>query len=387
MKNIEQILRSLEQDGNRRMLRTETPSGKHIEVGGRRYLNMSSNDYLGLACDISLQREFLQCVLDGERFLMGSSASRLMTGNTPEYGELEKVLSGLYPGRTALVLGSGYAVNSALLPALTSHGNLILADKSVHASIVDGLRMCECPWHRFRHNDMEHLESLLRKARNGGHKGEIWVAAESVYSMDGDKAPLKELAALKDRYGFSLYLDEAHAFGILGPGGSGLAAAEGMTEQADIIVGTLGKAAASAGGFVVSAPMVRELLINRMRTLIFSTALPPVMLMWSKYVIDRMPDFDQKRRHLAELSQAMAPANPDATHIHPVMAYDNHKAVAMAEAMREAGFWVTPVKHPTVPAGKARIRVSLTAAMDMNDIEKFKQACDFVSSTGKATRD
>ena len=382
--DISNILETLAQEDNLRRLRVSVPEGKYIETGGRRYLNLSSNDYLGLAADTVLQREFLGSLLSEERFVMGSPASRLMTGNVPEYEELEAALAALWPERAALVLGSGYAVNGAILPAVTGKEDVVLADKYVHASIIDGLRLCGCRWERYRHNDTEHLETLVRRLREGGHTADIWVATESVFSMDGDRAPLHELADLKNRYGIRIYLDEAHAFGAMGPGGRGLAVEQGTAGGTDIIVATLGKAFASVGGFVICSGEMRELLVNRMRTLIFSTALPPVNLRWSKFLLDRLPDFDGRRERLAELVNALTPDNPEATHIVPLMTYGNSEATVLAERLRESGYWVTPIKHPTVPRGKARVRVSLSAALSKDDIIRFKEVCDSILCEGAA---
>lgn len=383
LNDIERILADLDRETNLRRLRTAVPSGKYIETGGDRYLNMSSNDYLGLGSETTLQREFLQCMQNEERFVMSSSASRLMTGNGPDYDQLESVLGGLW-GRAAVVLGSGYAINSALLPALTDKNDAVLADKLVHASIVDGLRLCQCPWARFNHNDMDHLEKLIRKTRADGCTGDIWVATESIFSMDGDRAPLAELMDLKKRHGIRLYLDEAHAFGVMGPDGRGLAAAQGIDHDIDIIVATFGKALASVGGFVVCDAPVRELMVNRMRTLIFSTALPPITLQWSRFLTERLRDFEPRRKHLASLISALSGNSPSATHIIPLMTYDNDAAQRLSDQLKDAGYWVTPIRHPTVPRGKARVRISLSAALDTEDILNFKEICNSILHSGQA---
>lgn len=365
----------MERNDNLRTLRTVGREGGYVVSGGNRYLDMSSNDYLGLAADTSLQREFLATLTDGRHFIMSNPASRLMTGNSPEYDELEAALAAMYPGRSALAAGSGYAINSALLPAVTSRGDAVIADKLVHASIVDGLRLCECEWLRYNHNDMDHLETLLKKVRAKGVTGDVWVATESLFSMDGDYAPLRDLVALKEKYGFRIYLDEAHAFGVHGAGGAGVASEEGLAGKIDVIVGTLGKAAASVGGFVITEPLVRELLINRMRTTIFSTALPPVTLSWSRFVVEKIHGMNDRRAHLRGLARMMNHGAERASQIVPIMTYENAAAVRLAAELRDAGFWVTAIRHPTVPIGKARVRVSLTAAMAEQDIRNFMEVC------------
>ncbi|MCL2561648.1 MAG: 8-amino-7-oxononanoate synthase [Rikenellaceae bacterium] len=375
MNEIDKILDRLAAEDNLRTLRTIAADGRFVEHDGRRYVNLSSNDYLGIAADVTLQHEFFETLREGagERFVMGNPSSRLITGNSMDYSELETALAALYFGKTALVLGSGYLANAGVLPAIVAKNDLVLADKLVHASILDGLRLCGCEWRRFAHNDMEHLEGILRRER--GRYGRVWVVTESIFSMDGDRAPLVELVALRRRYDLNLYLDEAHAFGVCGNNGAGCAAAQGLDNEIDVIVGTFGKAVASYGAFVAVAPVVRELLVNRMRTLIFATALPPVVLQWTRFVVERLALFDDRRAHLQRLTAMIAPAAgecaEDMTQIVPIMAGSNSAACEIAEKMRKEGFWVTPIRHPTVPRGKARVRLSLTATLMEDDIEKL----------------
>ena len=215
---------------------------------------------------------------------------------------------------------------------------------------------------------MDHLERLL--VRHRGHYRNVWIVTESIFSMDGDCAPLATLQALKTKYDLKLYVDEAHAFGVCGPGGRGLAAATGT--DCDILVATLGKAIASQGAFVITDGEIREFLVNRLRTLIFSTALPPISLRWSDYVIRRLPQMEPWREHLNLLSHRLT-GSPSSTHIIPLMAGENHRAIEMSKKFREAGFWVMPIRYPTVPQGKARVRVSLNAALNTGAIVKFKE--------------
>lgn len=371
MDEISKILDSLAAEDNLRALRTASGTGRFVSYGGRQYVNMSSNDYLGLTGDTELQRRFLEWAVAEGRFIMSNPSSRLITGNSADYDALESAVAALYPGRAALVLGSGYLANSGVLPAVAAKGDLVLADKLVHASLIDGLRLCDCEWRRFNHNDMDHLETILKKER--GSYRDVWVVAESVYSMDGDRAPLRELVDMKHRYGLKLYLDEAHAFGVCGPGGRGCAASEGLDGEFDVLMATFGKAAASYGAFVAVEPQIRELLVNRMRTLIFATALPPVVLQWTKMVVELLPSLDGRRAHLHELIEMIAPDDPGATHIIPVMAHGNGAAQVISERFREEGFWVTPIRYPTVPKGKARIRLSLSAAVETDDIKRFME--------------
>ena len=259
---IRETLERLRAEDNLRELPRIEIRGKYVVCDGKRYLNLSSNDYLGLACS-DADRKFMQRQPDDGAFLLSNPSSRLVTGNSSDYARLESALSELFGGRSALVAGSGYLVNAGVLPALTGKGDLILADKLVHASLIDGLRLGEAEWRRFRHNDTEHLECLLARHRDAYRN--VWIVTESIFSMDGDCAPLRKLAELKDKYRCKLYVDEAHAFGAYGPGGRGLAAQESVEDACDIRIATLGKAIASQGAFVITDPLTRDLLVNRIR--------------------------------------------------------------------------------------------------------------------------
>ena len=318
---IRETLERLRAEDNLRELPRIEIRGKYVVCDGKRYLNLSSNDYLGLACS-DADRKFMQRQPDDEAFLLSNPSSRLVTGNSSDYARLESALSELFGGRSALVAGSGYLVNAGVLPALTGKGDLILADKLVHASLIDGLRLGEAEWRRFGHNDTEHLERLLARLRDAYRN--VWIVTESIFSMDGDCAPLRKLAELKDKYRCKLYVDEAHAFGAYGPGGRGLAAQESVEDACDIRIATLGKAIASQGAFVIARTIKGD------------------------------------DRH---------------THIIPIMAGENARAIEMSRRLREAGFWVVPIRYPTVPKGTARIRVSLSAALERADILQFVEAC------------
>ena len=366
---IEETLDRLRNEDNFRTLPHLQPAGKYLFHEGKRYLNLSSNDYLGIT-DEPWQEAFFEELRTEKRFWLSNPSSRLITGNSPEYTLLEQTLSDFFGGREALVLGSGYLVNSGVLPALTTKKDLILADKLIHASLIDGLRLSDADWQRFAHNNPEHLERLLRKLRS--QYDNVWIATESVFSMDGDIAPLRELVELKQRYDCRLYVDEAHAFGVCGPDGRGIAAQTGVLEQCDILIATLGKAIASQGAFVISDPPIRDFLINRMRTLIFSTALPPISLRWSTYILRRLPELEKRRRHLRHLSRLIC-GDEHHTHIIPLMAGENRRAIEMSQRMREAGFWVMPIRYPTVPKGSARVRISLNAALPTEEIIRFTE--------------
>lgn len=391
MTREQEILDDLAAQGNLRSLKTLRTNGAYIyapdgEGGEEEYYNLSSNDYLGLA-EPALQNRFLLSV-DVERFLMGNPSSRLMTGNSPAYAALEETVAGMLGTEAALVLGSGFAVNTGVLPAVTQKGDLILADKLVHASLIDGLRLCGegVEWQRFRHNDMEQLASMLERGQGKGY-GRTVVVTESLFSMDGDFAPLDTLAELQQKYGFLLYLDEAHAFGIYGPDaneGAGLLAAYNAAHperplRAEYHVITFGKALASAGAAVACSRLTKELLVNRMRPLIFSTALPDITLEWTRFLLGLFPEFGPRRKRLQDLiavvNNTLQPEVPYRSQIIPIVAGSNENALRMAAALRDEGFWTTAIRHPTVPRGEARIRVSLCACHTPYKIEQFATLC------------
>lgn len=392
--SIREQLDTLRRSDNLRRLTTLKAQGKYIVHEGVRYLNYSSNDYLGLGgrSDISgafLHNTLIPLLAHGGDHLLANPSSRLMTGNSPHYDSLEIALSDLFPGKSALILSSGYAANSGILPALTDKDDLILADKLVHASLIEGLKLSSARTLRFAHNSLEHLESLLRKY-SSQHK-RVWVVTESVFSMDGDQAPLLEIVHLKQKYGFSLYVDEAHSFGLMGSHGAGLCSALDILEQCDILVTTFGKAISSVGAGILTDADTRSLLINKMRPLIFSTALPPVNLLWTEHILRLLPSLHDDRTRLAKHAARLADAlsrtldasaidalkktNSPPSHIIPLHAGSNHAALAMAQSFRHAGLWVTPIRHPTVPEGTARVRLSLTAALADSDIDTLIDLC------------
>ncbi len=311
-----------------------------------------------------------------------------MTGNGEAYHELEQELRLLYPQREAVICSCGFMANCGLMPALAEKHDLILADKLVHASLIDGLKLSPAPWRRFRHNDCEHLESLLRGAE--GKAEQIWVVVESLYSMDGDAAPLAEIVELKQRYGFHLIVDEAHAFGVRGSHGRGLCAELGLVEQVDIIMCTFGKALAGAGACLICSPLMRDYLVNRMRSLIFTTALPPATLYWvgamvrelrgeflAKAQPDIYPSLSARRAHLAALVETwqQLAGMPASSHIIPIFAGSNERALRMAHEAREAGYWLTAIRPPTVPEGAARLRLSIHAGLSMQQVEELAILC------------
>jgi len=364
--HIEQV----KKEGNYRHLKTIVPcKDGYCRLYGENVLNLSSNDYLGLASDNNLKKKFLSRYNHSDNVpAFSSSSSRLLTGNTCEYDELESLLSALYFNKYALLFNSGYHANLGILPALTSKDDLILSDKLVHASLIDGIRLSAATHIRYRHLDYTQLENLLKTKRHLYRK--VFIATESVFSMDGDVADLQVLTEIKAKYNAFLYVDEAHAVGVRGMNGLGLAEEQGVLKHIDLLIGTLGKALASIGAFVITNSIFREMLINHCRPLIYSTALPPVNMGWSKFVLERIGNMGHERNFLKSLSGQLSSEfklfgmNINAcSNIIPVVVGDNNQTVLLAEYLLKHGFLVMPIRPPTVPVGSSRLRLSLTSSM------------------------
>lgn len=433
---INKDIDSLKESGNFRSLRHLRREGRYLtqlcqkeeaEFSSVRMLNLSSNDYLGLANDSKLRHEFMN-LPETEASLLTSSSSRLLTGNFQEYDAFEKQLSEDY-GKSALIFNCGYHANSGILPALADDKTLILADKFVHASLIDGIRLCSARCIRFKHNNLDQLEQLIEKYRTEYET--IFIVVESVYSMDGDVADLKRLVKIKEMLGKSsgqscstantdmkthtecgcdilLYVDEAHGVGVRGDRGLGLAEETGCLQDIDILIGTLGKALASNGAFAICSQEVRDYLINKMRPFIFTTALPPFNIAWSLFVWNKMKGMVQERKHLIELSSKLrsaiqaftggtsynttnsigtsdatnrereksASAKELVTQIVPLLVGESADAVKLAEHLQRKGFFVLPIRPPTVPVGTARLRFSLTADMTTAEIDSLINAIE-----------
>lgn len=369
---MEDMLDKLGQNNNLRRIPEIEHDGNYIvQAGeGRRMLNMSSNDYLGLSSDKELKDGFFS-VMDKDSLFFGSTSSRLLTGNSQVMTDVESWLAAAYGREAALVFNSGYHANVGILPAVSDSVTLILADKLVHASIIDGIRLCQAKTVRFRHNDYEQLERLV--SENAGRFSRIIIVTESIFSMDGDIADLRRLASLKRKYdNVMLYVDEAHAFGVRGEKGLGIAEEQGVVADIDFLVGTFGKAVCSMGAFVVCDNIVARYLVNRMRTLIFTTALPPACWQWTLYVLNKMPEMAGRRSALERLWKKFSAVVPGVeSHIVPVVLGSSEKAVLVASELRGRGFYVLPVRPPTVPEGTSRLRISLTAGMAESDIDEF----------------
>lgn len=359
-------LKTREKEGNLRRL---TPFYKnaagllslHPGGGNKTFHDFSSNDYLALSRHpevISGARHYL------EQAGAGAGAARLMSGDRPLHHELEEKMAGLKDQEAALLFGSGYLAGCGVIPAISGRHDVIFADRLNHASLYDGCRLAASRLFRFRHNDMDHLEEQLR-SRRGSRKALI--VAESVYSMDGDFAPLRDLVFLKEKYGCLLLIDEAHATGIFGEKGGGLLEEEGLAEQVDLTLGTFGKALGSYGAYVACSRTMKQYLLNRARSFIYSTALPPPVLGASLAAVRLVGEKPELRNELIRkaalfkeelLAQGVRVSSP--SQIIPLKVGESHKAVTLAEKLKQESVMVTAVRPPTVPEGTSRLRFSVT---------------------------
>lgn len=374
---LQHRLQRLEDSGDLRCLPHGVNDGREvIGTAGGRMLNLSSNDYLGLSNNDDLYAGFWE-TCSARDLQFSASSSRLLTGNYPAHQRLESLLAQRFGTEAALVFNSGYHANTGILPAICDARTLILADKLVHASLIDGIRLSDARAIRFRHNDWEQLERLVGQYSREYER--IVVVVESIYSMDGDTADLARLVGLRRSYpNVWLYVDEAHAFGVYGANGLGYAEVCGCMGEIDFLVGTFGKAIASVGAYVACRKIVRDYLVNRMRTFIFTTALPPLNIAWTSFVVERLEQFEDRRLALARVSACLRGGLEkkgytctSSSHIVPWVVGSSEDAVQRAELLQKKGFYVLPVRPPTVPRGTARLRFSLTADMQRADIDRL----------------
>lgn len=376
--HYQQQLDDLKQQGNLRQFTANIQTERYIQIDQKKMLNLSSNDYLGLASNTDLREEFFDSIPTRDR-VMSASSSRLLTGNFPEYAQLEYSLSQAFHGRAALVFNSGYHMNIGILPAISDNRTLILADKLIHASMIDGIRLSKAQYIRYRHNDLAHLQQLLDQHHDSTAIDRIIVVTESIFSMDGDETDLSALVQLKKNYHkVMLYVDEAHAFGVRGKQGLGCAEQYHVIDDIDFLVGTFGKALASVGAYLICHSTMRSFLINRMRSLIFSTAQPPVTVAWSDFIFHKMRGLLAQRQHLTQLGQKLqheirqkAYLCPSNSHIVPVIIGDSQSTVIKAKQIQQAGFYLMPVRPPTVPFGSSRLRICLNAHLTETDLDQL----------------
>ncbi len=362
----------------RRSLQTLTSSdGSVVRLKhGQSLINFASNDYLDLARDPLLQEAAQRAI--GEHGV-GSGSSRLICGSTGPHASLEEALAEFKGTKAALTFSSGYAAAMGFGTAILDRNAVVLLDKLCHASLIDACRLSGAAMRVFRHNDLEKLDELLAWARRKFPTSTaVYVVTESVFSMDGDCAPLAEIVALKERYGASLLLDEAHAIGVLGPGGRGLAAELGLTDRIEIHMGTMSKSLGVSGGYLAGSAIMRDLLINKARSFIYSTAPPPAIAATAEVALRYLESDqgDERRARLRKraISLALGLALPKPlTAILPLVVGEEVAALNLATDLRENGFFVPAIRYPTVGRGQARLRFTVTAGHAQPQIDELVQ--------------
>jgi 8-amino-7-oxononanoate synthase len=343
-------------------------------------VNLSSNDYLGLAADPRLKRAVAKAIANTGS--VGSTGSRLLSGNAPEWAEVESEFAEFAGAESALYFGSGYAANVGLLAGVLRSSDTVFSDAQNHASLIDGIRLSGAIKVIYPHRDLAALEAALRD--RAGAPGAKVIVTESVFSMEGDMVSLDGLLRLARDYGAAIVLDEAHATGVCGPGGRGINAGHAHDLEILAIVHTCGKALASAGAFVCGSQALKDYLVNRARTFIFSTAMPPYFARQIQAALALAQAADSDRAHLREIATRLRgdltargfDCGASATHIVPVILGSNESAVHFATEIQRSGFAVRPIRPPTVPAGTARLRFSLTSRITVEQIDALVRAME-----------
>lgn len=348
----------------------EGPHGRTVSLDGRALLSLSSNDYLGLASDARLVAAAVQAVRDDG---LGAGASRLISGTRTSHRAAEERLAEWLGYPAALLFSSGYAANLGLLQAFASSEDVVFSDALNHASLIDGCRLSRARVHVYRHLDTDHLAALLR-AHRAPHR-RAFICSETLFSMDGDEAPLAALRALATEHDASLILDEAHALGVFGPAGRGLAAEAGVSP--DVLVGTLGKALGTAGAFVATQRSAVRLLENRARSFVFSTAPPPALARVTTEAVDLCRAGDSLRARLLANARRLRAGLlalgwhvlPGRSPILPILVGDDALAMELSARLLEAGLFVHGIRPPTVPPGTARLRLTVLATHTDDDLD------------------
>jgi 8-amino-7-oxononanoate synthase len=377
--------RSLE----RKLREIGSPQGPKIEIAGRRLINFSSNDYLGFANDSRLREAAIAAI--GE-FGVGAGASRLVSGTQSPHLRLENAIAKWKGTEAALCFSSGYAAALGTIPALVASNDIILLDKLCHASLIDGAKLSGAILRVFPHNHLGKLENHLEWAQRQHAGKRVLILTESIFSMDGDRAPLRELIELKKHFSALLFLDEAHAVGVIGPNGRGLAAAESLNEDVDVQMGTLSKALGASGGYICGSRSLVDWLVNRARSFIYSTAPPPGIAAAALAGVSFLtsPEGEERRRLLWERIALMREllsgdgSNKKATDassaIFPWIVGDEQAAIDLASGLQGEGFFVPAIRYPTVAKGSARLRITVTAAHDEDQIRSLCQVIKQLSA-------
>ncbi|MDG2213661.1 MAG: 8-amino-7-oxononanoate synthase [Verrucomicrobiota bacterium] len=373
-------LGEIDEAGLRRELReVESAQGVEIEIGDQKLLNFSSNDYLGLARHPALKESAVEAV---RLFGVGAGSARLISGSLAVLHELEAAAAAFKGAEASLSFSSGYAAALGTVPALVGEGDIVVVDKLVHSSLVDAARLSGAKLRVFKHNDLVDLERILKWARESG--ANTLIITESVFSMDGDIAPLENIVKLKEAYGAWLMLDEAHATGLYGKGRRGVAEELRVTDQVEVQMGTLGKALGAAGGLICGSQSLVDLLINRARSFIYSTAPVPAQAAAARRAIEVIGSDEGERlcsrlwKNVEKLKNSLTecgwklPSGQSA--ILPLIVGAEDDAVALSQRLLEAGLWAPAVRYPTVARGEARLRITVSAAHTDENIEMLLEA-------------
>ncbi len=369
LKPYEDALASLEERGRLRQL--ALPAG----------YDFTSNDYLALADSLEMKEAVRQALDRG--VAVGAGGSRLLRGNYSEHESLEADAAAFFGSETALYFSSGFSANYALFAALPQRGDLVVHDALIHASAHDGMRAGRAEMVDAAHNDANAVEEKIRAWRAAGNKGRPWIAVESLYSMDGDRAPLEDLAAIADRHDGILVIDEAHATGVFGPDGCGLGAL--LEGQPNVIsLHTCGKALGTSGALICAPKIMRDFMVNYSRPFIFSTAPSPIIAASVRAALQLCSEEPQRREQLAALIEftnktieARCGVKPSGSQIIPVIVGSDKRATALASAMRGYGYDIRAIRPPTVPEGKARLRIALTLHASQELVSEMIDALRF----------
>ena len=367
---IKQELEVLKSKGQLRSIpNIEAKSDGKIVIDGKEYINFASNDYLGLSTKDDLRKEFLE----NNNSLLSTASARLLTGSSPEYKELESTVSKIFNKEAALIFNTGYQCNLGVISALIGRGDVVFSDKLNHASIIDGMQLAQGDFYRYKHFDYDNLEKLLKTKREQ-YKRAI-IVSESVFSMDGDIADIDRLVELKKKYNCMLMIDEAHAFCAVGDTLAGVS----FGKDVDIITATFGKAVGSFGAFCVSSKDIISYLINKARSFIFSTSIPPLNIAWSNWILTEKRDIViAQKEKLQELTSEVHKLldtkgikTPSESQIIPIIIGSNDDTLAISEKLRSEGYYIPAIRPPTVPEGTSRLRISLTADCKLEDFRKL----------------
>jgi 8-amino-7-oxononanoate synthase len=371
---LSQRLERLREQGLRRELRrVDSAQGPRIKIDGKTLLNFSSNDYLGLANHAALKEAAIKAV---EKFGAGAGASRLICGSLAPFHELEESLADFKKTGAALTFSTGYAAAIGTICALLGKDDLIIIDKLVHACIVDAARLSSAKLRIFDHNDLNDLEDILKwadknKPQTANRKPQALIVTESIFSMDGNAAPLREIVTLKEKYGAWLMVDEAHATGLYGKNRRGIAEELGASNKIEIQMGTLGKALGASGGYICGSRKLIDFLVNRARSFIFSTAPLPAAAAAANAGIHLVQSNEGKARR-DSLWRRVGQFNPKSTSaIIPIILGDETRAVELAAKLRSNNIFIPAIRYPTVARGQARLRVTLTAAHTAEDVAEL----------------